>query len=318
LRRWATPAMLRPELSSLPDLDERLRAAAFAYLDLWVGGPSGLVSRGQLEDFVFEGQRMPLVSRQQGIRKPAILTAALSILTTYVAPNETPPYNDEVGEDGYPRYKWRGFDPRAYDNVALREAMAKGKPLMWFLGVAPGLFRAEYPVWLVDEEPLEHQFVIALDESMRRGWRSGLSEAPFDPVRRYAEALVKLRLHQRPFRDRVLIAYDTQCTVCRLRHPPLLDAAHIKEDSEGGEPIVPNGMAMCAIHHRAFDARVIGIRPDFRVQVRPDVLAEQDGPTLQHALQGLHSQAIVLPRRRSEWPRQDLLEERFESFQEAG
>jgi putative restriction endonuclease len=84
--------MLRRELSAPPDLDERLRSAAFAYLDRLVGGPSGLVTRGQLEDFVFEGQRMPLVNRQQGIRKPAILTAALSILTTYVAPNETPPY----------------------------------------------------------------------------------------------------------------------------------------------------------------------------------------------------------------------------------
>lgn len=36
-----------------------------------------------------------------------------------------------------------------------------------------------------------------------------------------------------------------QCSLCNLRHENLLDAAHIKEDSEGGRPIVPNGVAMC-------------------------------------------------------------------------
>jgi len=59
------------------------------------------------------------------------------------------------------------------------------------------------------------------------------------------------------------------------------DAAHIKEDSDGGEPVVPNGIAMCAIHHRAFDSFVLGVRPDSVIEVRRDVLDEVDGPTLQ-------------------------------------
>lgn len=48
--------------------------------------------------------------------------------------------------------------------------MMSGKPLMWFIGVAPGLLRAEYPIWLVDQEPDQHQFVLALDDVMHRGW----------------------------------------------------------------------------------------------------------------------------------------------------
>jgi len=138
---------------------------------------------------------------------------------------------------------------------------------------------------------------------MRDGWARGLVDAsPFNPARRYAEVIVQRRLHQRPFRDRVLLAYGSQCALCRLRHPRLLDAAHIKEDSDGGEPIVPNGMAMCAIHHRAFDAYVLGVRPDYVVDIRGDVLLEEDGPTLQHALQGLHGELIILPKRRVERP----------------
>ncbi|MBA3552596.1 MAG: HNH endonuclease [Actinobacteria bacterium] len=224
-----------------------------------------------------------------------------------------------MGADAYPRYKWRGSNPRAWDNIALRRAMELRKPLAWFVGVSPGVYDPIFPVWLVDEEPSEQQFVVALDDLMRDQWRSDLStRTPFDPVRRYALATVRVRLHQRVFRDKVLLAYDSQCALCRLRHRALLDAAHIKEDTAGGQPIVPNGVAMCAIHHRAFDADVLGIRPDYVIEIRADVLAEQDGPTLRHALQGLHHELIVLPRRRAERPSDVLLEERYERFRAAG
>ena len=104
---------------------------------------------------------------------------------------------------------------------------------------------------------------------------------------------------------------------CHLRHTELLDAAHIKDDADGGEPIVPNGVAMCAIHHRAFDNNVFGIRPDFLVEVRSDVLAEQDGPTLRYALQGIHETELWLPRQRAARPDTVLLEERWQRFRAA-
>jgi putative restriction endonuclease len=71
---------------------------------------------------------------------------------------------------------------------------------------------------------------------------------------------------------------------------------------------------MCAIHHRAYDSAVLGIRPDYVIQIRGDVLSESDGPTLRHTLQGLHASRLDLPRNRSAWPREDLLEERYERF----
>ena len=266
------------------DVDTELRASAFAFLDGVRGRGGGLVTRAELETFRLGDRTVRLIAPRQGIWKPAWLECALSVVTTFTPPNRPPPYEDDIGEDGYPRYKWRGVDPSAFDNVALRRAMELGKPLIWFIGVAAGLYDPVFPVWLVGEEPAEHQFVMALDETVRREWRPLLSEASeFDPTRRYAEALVRVRLHQRVFRDRVLLAYESQCALCRLRHPVLLDAAHIKEDSEGGEPIVPNGMAMCAIHHRAFDANVLGVRPDYKVEIRRDVLVEADGPTLKRA-----------------------------------
>lgn len=49
--------------------------------------------------------------------------------------------------------------------------MELGRPLIWFVGVAPGIYEANFPVWLVGEEPEQHQFVVALDETMRNGAR---------------------------------------------------------------------------------------------------------------------------------------------------
>jgi putative restriction endonuclease len=299
------------------DFDERLRVAMFAYLDRISNLGIQDVSTDQLNAFEFEGNRISLLQHMRGIRVVSGLPAALSIRTTFAAHPEDRPYEDAEGPDGYFRYKWRGTDSDAHDNVALRVAMSERRPLAWFVGVASGRFSAIYPIWLVGEEPTEYQFVLAFDEVMRDDWSEPARlQHPADLAlrRQYAAATVRRRLHQPVFRQRVLAAYDSQCALCRLRHPELLDAAHIKEDSEGGEPIVPNGVAMCAIHHRAFDHHVIGIRPDYVVEVRPDVLAEEDGPTLRHGLQGLHLEQIAIPRQTAARPDQALLGERFERF----
>lgn len=278
----------------------------------------GFVSQEELDAFDFEGQRLSLLQHMRGIRVVRGLEAALTIRTTYSLQPEDRPYEDDIGADGYPRYKWRGTDPEAYDNRALRQAMKTGKPLIWFIAVAPGVFQPVTPVWLSAEEPDKHQFVVAVDQDLALP-RSHDFVHPEDAVlhRQYVDAVVRRRVHQPMFRQRVLLAYSRQCALCRLRHAALLDAAHIKEDSDGGEPIVPNGVAMCAIHHRAFDNAVLGIRPDYVIEIREDVLSEIDGPTLLHALQGLHSSKLVLPRSRPAWPAHDLLEERYERFRAA-
>ena len=121
--------------------------------------------------------------------------------------------------------------------------------------------------------------------------------------REYTTSLARRRLHQRAFRELVLLAYRNQCALCRLRHSELLDAAHIVPDAEPeGEPVVQNGIALCRLHHAAFDRFFLAVRPDHIIEVRPDVLEEADGPTLQHAIQGLHGQSIVLPRKSLERP----------------
>ena len=275
------------------------------------------ISAVELRDFEFEGRPFLLMDRQRGIRKPAELSAALSIRTVYRARPEDRPYDDSVGSDGLLRYKWRGDDRDHAENRALRAAMVEQVPLIWFFGIAEGVYKPVYPVYLLWEEPDLQQFVI--DPDVARGLVA--PGAPVDEaMRRYLVRLTRQRLHQPVFRATVLRAYETRCAVCALRHGPLLDAAHIIADSdEGGIAAVRNGLALCKIHHAAYDSSILGIRPDHVVEIRADLLAEIDGPMLEHGLKGRHGQRLMaVPTARAERPDIDLLERRYATFRSAG
>lgn len=77
------------------------------------------------------------------------------------------------------------------------------------------------------------------------------------------------RRRNQTFRHDVLNAYERRCAVCgfdlRLEDEPLgLEAAHIKWHSAGGPNKVPNGLALCSIHHKALDRGAIGLTPAAR------------------------------------------------------
>ena len=139
------------------------------------------------------------------------------------------------------------------------------------------------------------------------------------PRRAYITATVRQRLHQRGFRERVLQAYREQCACCRLKRIELLDAAHIIPDSDPeGIPAVRNGIALCKLHHAAFDSYLFGIRPDYVMEVRKDVLREKDGPMLIHGLQEMNTRQIILPRPVNLSPDPLLLDQRYQEFRAAG
>jgi putative restriction endonuclease len=103
-----------------------------------------------------------------------------------------------------------------------------------------------------------------------------------------------------------------------LGHEELLDAAHIIPDGEpGGDPIIPNGLALCKLHHAAFDRQFLAIRPDYIIEIRADILREKDGPMLVHGLKEMHDKRIILPKVVRERPSPALLERRYERFRSA-
>jgi putative restriction endonuclease len=299
------------------EFDERLRAAAMAWLSRRCTPEDPVVSRQELADFHFEGQRISLVDRGQGIRKPKELKAALSIMTTFTSDRERPPYDDAMGDDGFLRYKYRGTDPQLHINKALREAYVRRLPLIWFFGVQKSLYLPFYPVWIVADEPDQLQIALGFDQAQVGLLSAEGVQSPLE--RRYTARVSKQRLHQPVFRQRVIQAYDRSCAMCRLRHTSLLDAAHIIPDRDDlGVPEISNGLALCKIHHAAYDANIVGIRPDLVIEVRSDILTEIDGPMLKHGLQEMNGISLTLPRRNIDRPDVVAIEQRYEQFRAAG
>jgi putative restriction endonuclease len=241
-------------------------------------------------------ERIHVVS-PQGIFSPAQMELPLSIRTAVEGP-----YDDSLEEGHFLQYRYRGTNPNHRDNVGLREVMRRQLPLVYFFGLIPGRYLTGWPGDILDAMKLAADAPQAVAEGA-------------GPRRVYVTSTVRARLHQRSFRERVIEAYRSTCALCRLRHRRLLDAAHIIPDSEeGGLPTVSNGLSLCKLHHAAFDQFMLGISPDYEIQIREDVLAEHDGPMLVHGLQELHGQRIQLPHRQADRPSRDALAWRYERF----
>ena len=297
--------------------DIAVRKRAFEWLGEQAAQHGDTLPRSVLSaGFAFQGERVPLLG-PAGIFKPRICELPLSITTS---PNS--PYADSFSQQGVLAYRYRGTDPRHRDNQGLREVFKRKLPLVYFFGVIEGRYMATWPAFIVSDSPSQLTFYVQVDDS-KLSWESGMDSDGFTGVREpltdsrrvYLTAQVKVRLHQRAFRERVLRAYQAQCAFCRLKHDELLDAAHIIPDSDpDGEPLITNGVALCKLHHAAFDSHFIGIRPDYVLQVRPDILYEPDGPMHEHGLKNIHNQRLILPPSRRNYPAQMALEKRFNAF----
>jgi putative restriction endonuclease len=299
------------EVNGRPD-DQLVRVAAFQYLDkLQLLHGDVLPWSALVAGFTFHGHRIPLIGAA-GIWKPQVLDIPISITTS---PRN--PYGDSIGDDGLLSYRYQASASRSYDNDGLRRAMHEARPLIYFQGLAPGQYGALWPAVIVADDPSTQTFTVACEDVELL--RPDLSHSVTDDIRRrYVTRLAVQRLHQTAFRQRVLRAYRERCSVCDLRHLQLLDAAHILPDlHERGEPVVANGLSLCKIHHAAFDANILGVRPDYVVEIRTDILNEVDGPMLKHGLQAHHGGNLRVPNALAEQPDRKRLELRWQEFRRA-
>lgn len=263
------------------------------------------VTRAELSFPMPNGETMPLIDRSRGIRNPREMEATISVVSS---PDS--PYADREMEDGLFHYSYREGSING-DNAKLRRAHELNLPIILLRKICDGVYVPHAPVFVVADLVEKREFLLTLDESVRFLASSNASA----PERRYAERIMKQRLHQKDFRGRVIAAYQTKCAICRLSHGELLDAAHITPDSdELGVPVVSNGLSLCKIHHAAYDQNMLGISPDYEVRIDHVLLEEVDGPMLRHGLQDMHGSKLILPSRRTDQPDRDRLAQRFSKF----
>tara|TARA_Y100001935_G_scaffold184304_1_gene152897 strand:- start:943 stop:1836 length:894 start_codon:yes stop_codon:yes gene_type:complete len=292
------------------NIDSKIRIAAMNHLDKLLSRKQSVLSYSELKNgFFFNEQKVYLIG-PQGIFKPSQMELPLTITTTFNSP-----YQDKIG-DAFLTYKYRGNsrkDIKHRENVGLRTCMHKNIPLIYFHGIEVGQYVPIYPVYIVRDILDQMEFLVAADQ------KEILMQSMVEDVsaqnsrRKYITREVKTRLQQQSFRVKIMKAYNESCAFCKLKHPNLLDAAHIVPDSENGTNEVQNGIALCKIHHAAFDQLIVGVDPDYKIHVREDILREIDGPMLKHGLQSLNNKKIHLPRGNKK-PNQDYLSYKFEKF----
>jgi putative restriction endonuclease len=299
--------------------DHELRQTAFAAIQRMVDLYGDLNSEQLSIGFQFEGARIPFVNPQRGIFKPRQMQFLLSIRTVFPRVGGKIWYDDQrlvhqqifQGEDVID-YAFMGKDPEASDNRWLREAMENRTPIIYFLGVAPGLYQPIVPTFIVDWDAKNLKSKVAFGPQAVANKVFPVTIAE----RRYALREVKYRLHQASFREAVIGAYGGRCAVSGLPETRLLDAAHIVADGDEvlGQPIVPNGLPLSKIHHAAFDAHMLGVDPDFRIHIADRLMDQKDGPMLE-LLKQMDGQQLKLPSRKKDWPDRERLAARFDVFQ---
>lgn len=276
--------------------------------------------------FTYTGQRIPLINPQRGIFRPRAMRHLLSVRTVFPSTGRKIWYDDQrqvhrqiLTGDELVDYAFMIGGPNMPENRHLREAMLEALPILYFLGVAPGRYTLVYPTYVADWSADALTARLAFGTP---GSAAGIREAeapreiPAAAERRYGLRLVRQRLHQATFREAVLAAYGGRCAISGLPEPRLLDAAHIAPDRDRafGQPIVSNGLPLSKVHHAAFDAHLIGIDPDFRVHVSPQLLAIDDGPMLEQGIKAMAGRMIRLPNRRADQPDRERLSARFTEF----
>lgn len=290
-----------------PEEERAIREDVFRWLDEQFIGHGGYeIHHSVLRSYAYRGERIPLLDRNRGIRNPATFRSTLSIMSGW----KTNRYRDFESDDGWITYSYRMQE--GGDNTKLVQAWANGDPIVYFRAVREGYYFPYYPIVIAENDPVGRFVRFPLDPALQL---LGDPMSYTDLQRRYARSIERTRLHQPLFRARVLHAYASACTICNLKHPELLDAAHITPDSdETGVAHVSNGLAMCKIHHAAYDRSLLGITPDYEVRIDDDLLHEIDGPMLKHGLQDMHGKTIRVPVRREAQPDRERLAARFERF----
>lgn len=112
--------------------------------------------------------------------------------------------------------------------------------------------------------------------------RSGVARETYNPdadresaFSRYGTPhLTAPRLGQSAFRVVVMDAYNRRCAITGESTLPALEAAHILPFAERGENVIPNGMLMRSDFHRLFDAGLVTVTPDLRIEVSTRIREE--------------------------------------------
>lgn len=152
------------------------------------------------EGFNYEGEKVFLAGKAIGIFKPKQMSrSVLSIKTTMPREGRVNIYNDEEYDAGCFRYSLQKGDPQGDGNKYLWEALEDKSPFIYFYPVAPAVYKALWPCFVVsiDSEGMFCEVVIGRQpEILGIQEKEVVYQVPTVIEREYRVAESRARIHQ--------------------------------------------------------------------------------------------------------------------------
>ncbi|MFD2035181.1 HNH endonuclease [Belliella marina] len=150
-----------------------------------------------------------------------------------------------------------------------------------------------------DVLPFESEKLLAYFENTTVERLNHIPEMDVPKEGKTREQIVKARVNQSFFRSSILASYNNTCCITGIRQPELLIAGHIKPWSidEKNRLNPQNGIAINALHDKAFETGLMTITTDFKVKISPTLFKQKKSKSIDDYFLKLDNQNIILPDR---------------------
>jgi putative restriction endonuclease len=172
-------------------------------------------------------------------------------------------------------------------------------------------FRAEFLVDYALNQAELHGFSKATEKELEIAneidsvSESEIQKEVGDPKRREVISTIKQKYRAHDFRARVLAAYSHACAMCGTQLK-LVEAAHVLPVAVAGSTDeTSNGIALCSLHHSAYDSALVSFDEKYRVEISSMALGGLKEAKLVGGLAEFQSNlkpAIILPADKRDYP----------------
>ncbi|WP_181304881.1 HNH endonuclease [Rufibacter sp. XAAS-G3-1] len=148
-----------------------------------------------------------------------------------------------------------------------------------------------------DELPYESEKVRAKFDHSTVEEVYQIDEAELPKEGKVREQIVKVRVNQAFFRRTVLAAYNSTCCITGIQIPSLLIAGHIRPwgIDEKNRLNPRNGLAINALHDKAFEAGLLTITPDYTVKISSTLKGKEIAIAKEDYFLKYDKEKIILP-----------------------
>jgi putative restriction endonuclease len=147
--------------------------------------------------------------------------------------------------------------------------------------------------------PYESELLLANFQKTSVEKLNNITEIELQKEGKTREQLVKVRVNQSFFRSSILAAYNNTCCITGIQQPEFLIAGHIKPwcIDEKNRLNPSNGIAINALHDKAFETGLLTITPDFKIKISPILFKEKNKPNIEEYFLQYDKKEIILPTR---------------------